>query len=109
MPVERRGRAIRVVINPVNWQQEEPNGYGGGRQLSMNGTSRVSGETQARFREGLGVKFPGPTRRGELNPLPTLPAQFRAAVRLYEKLKIPRRPRRGYSFERKINGGPLLT
>ena len=64
MPVERRGRAIRVVINLVNWQQEEPNGYGGGRQLSMNGTSRVSGETQARFREGLGVKFPGPTRRG---------------------------------------------
>ena len=26
----------------VNWQQEEPTGLGGGRQLSMDGTSRVS-------------------------------------------------------------------
>ena len=26
--------------NLVNWQQEEPTGYGGGRQLSMDGTSR---------------------------------------------------------------------
>ena len=31
-------------------------------QLSMNGTSRVSREVQARFREGLGVKLPGATR-----------------------------------------------
>ena len=28
----------------------------------MGGTSRVTGDCQARFREGLGVKFPGPTR-----------------------------------------------
>jgi hypothetical protein len=28
----------------------------------MNGTSRVSREAQARFREGLGVKLPGATR-----------------------------------------------
>ena len=28
----------------------------------MNGTSRVTGDCQARFWEGLGVKFPGPTR-----------------------------------------------
>jgi hypothetical protein len=62
MPVERRGQAIRVMINLVNWQQDEPTGYGGGRQLSMNGTSRVSREAQARFREGLGVQFPGATR-----------------------------------------------
>ena len=31
-------------------------------QLSMDGTSRVTGDGQARFREGLGVKFPGATR-----------------------------------------------
>jgi hypothetical protein len=62
MPVERRGQAIRVMINLVNWQQDEPTGYVGGRQLSMNGTSRVSREAQARFREGLGVQFPGATR-----------------------------------------------
>ena len=37
----------------------------GGRQLSMNGTSRVTGDSHARFCERLGVKFPGPTRRGQ--------------------------------------------
>ena len=62
MPAERRGQAIRVMIKLVNWRQEEPAGYGGGRQLSVDGTSRVSREAQARFREGLGVKFPGATR-----------------------------------------------
>jgi len=35
----------------------------GERQLSMDGTSRVTGDGQARFCEGLGVKFPGATRR----------------------------------------------
>jgi hypothetical protein len=30
----------------------------------MGGTSRVTGDSQARFCEGLGVKFPGPTRPG---------------------------------------------
>jgi hypothetical protein len=49
--VERRGRAIRVMINLVNWQQEEPDGCGGGRQLSMDGTSRVIGDNHARFCE----------------------------------------------------------
>jgi hypothetical protein len=62
MAVERRGQVIRVMINLANWQQEEPTGCGGGRQLSMDGTSRVTGDCQARFREGLGAKFPGPTR-----------------------------------------------
>src|SRR5271169_7214439 len=33
-----------------------------GRQLSVDGTSRVTGDGQARFCEGLGVKFPGATR-----------------------------------------------
>ena len=59
MPVEQRGQAIRVMINLVNWQQDEPTGCGGGRQLSMNGTSRVSREAQARICERLGVRFPG--------------------------------------------------
>jgi hypothetical protein len=60
--VERRGQAIRVMINLVNWQQEEPTDCGGERQLSVDGKSRVSREAQARFREGLGVQFPGATR-----------------------------------------------
>ena len=50
----------------VNRQREEPTGCDGGRQLSMNGTSRVSREAQARICERLGVRLPGATRpRGE--------------------------------------------
>jgi hypothetical protein len=71
MPAERRGQAIRVMVNLVNWQQEEPTGCGGGRQPSMDGTSRVTGDRHARFREGLGVKFPGPTRRCWVTGIPT--------------------------------------
>src|SRR6516164_3793723 len=62
---ERKGQAIRVPINLVNWQQEEPTGCGGGRQPSMDGTSRVTGDCHARFCERLGVQFPGATRRGQ--------------------------------------------
>jgi hypothetical protein len=49
----------------------------GGRQLSRDGTSRMNREVHVRFCEGLGVKFPGPTRqtphgassrRGQLYP-----------------------------------------
>ena len=61
MPVERRGQAIRVMISLVNWQQEEPIGCGGGRQLLLDGTSRVTGDCHARFCERLGVKSPGAT------------------------------------------------
>ena len=71
MPVEQRGQAIRVMITLVNWQQEELNGCGGGRQLSMDGTSRVTGDSHARFCERLGVKFPGPTRRRPAMIVPT--------------------------------------
>jgi hypothetical protein len=34
----------------------------GGRQPSCDGTSRMNREVHVRFCEGLGVKFPGPTR-----------------------------------------------
>src|SRR5215470_13420785 len=64
MSVERRGQVIRVMINLVNWQQEEPTDCGEGRQLFMDDTSRVSREAQARFCEGLGVQLPGATRPG---------------------------------------------
>jgi hypothetical protein len=62
MPVERREQAIRVMVTLVNWQQEEPNGCGGGRQPLLDGTSRVTGDGHARICEGLGVKFSGATR-----------------------------------------------
>ena len=35
----------------------------GRRQPSCGGTSRISREAYVRFCEGLGVKFPGPTRQ----------------------------------------------
>jgi hypothetical protein len=72
-PVERRGQAIRVMITLVNWQQEEPIGYGGGRQLSMDGTSRVTGDIHARICERLGVQIPGATRRRSVMVVPTAP------------------------------------
>src|SRR6266853_4214645 len=74
MPVERRGQAIRVTINLVNWQQEELTDCGGGRQLSLDGTSRVTGDCHARFCERLGVKFPGATRRCRAIGIPTATA-----------------------------------
>src|ERR1700680_3622504 len=71
MSGERRGQAIRVMVTLANGQQEEPTGCGGGRQLSMDGTSRVNREIYARFCERLGVKFPGPTRRCWATGIPT--------------------------------------
>ena len=62
MPVEPRGQAIRVMINLVNRKREEPAGGDGGRQPSLNGTSRVTGDCHARICERLGVKIPGATR-----------------------------------------------
>jgi hypothetical protein len=53
--VEPRGQVIRVVINLVNRKREEPAGCGGGRQPSLNGTNRVTGDCHARICERLGV------------------------------------------------------
>src|SRR5215216_562244 len=64
MPVERREQAIAIWIGSTG---------NGRRQPSRGGTSRMTRECQVRFCEGLGVKFPGPTRqpprrRGSLQP-----------------------------------------
>jgi hypothetical protein len=63
--VERRGWVTRSGSTWVNWQPEEPAGLGGRRQPSTGGTSRVTGDGQARICERLGAKFPGPTRQQE--------------------------------------------
>src|SRR6266480_604958 len=61
MPAERRERAIAI------WLGSTGNGknpmFNGRRQPSSAGTSRMTRERQVRFCEGLGVKFPGPTRQ----------------------------------------------
>src|SRR4030095_8988459 len=65
MLVERRERAIAI------WLGSTGNGsnpmFSGGRQPARGGTSRMTRECQVRFCEGLGVKFPGPTRHDRQN------------------------------------------
>ncbi len=60
--MERRGQVTRVLTNygqletgGTEWLERKV-------QPSLSGTSRVTGDSHARFCEGLGVKFPGPTR-----------------------------------------------
>jgi len=67
MSVEGRGWVTRVGIDLVNWQQEEPAGLDGRRQLSLGGTSRMSREAHLRICERLGGQFPGATRHERLN------------------------------------------
>ena len=64
MPVERRKQVTRVgLINGSTAGRMNPFGFGGRRQPSMGGTSRISREAYVRFCERLWVQFPGPTRR----------------------------------------------
>jgi hypothetical protein len=63
MPVERREQVTRVEIVRVNGQPEELAGFGGRRQPSLGGTSRMNREVHVRFCERLGVKVPGATRQ----------------------------------------------
>ena len=56
---ERRGQAIRVVIDLVNRRREEPTDHDRGRQLSLDGTSRVTGDSHARFCESCALKAHG--------------------------------------------------
>src|SRR6202047_2242701 len=60
MPVERRERAIAIWLGSTS-KGKNPIFKGRG-QPSRGGTSRMTRECQVRFCEGLGVKFPGPTR-----------------------------------------------
>ena len=62
MSVERSGQAIDVETSKGQLATGGTRGFGGGRQLSTDGTSRMNREVQVRICEGLGVKFPGPTR-----------------------------------------------
>src|ERR1700716_1083733 len=66
MLVERREQAI------ASWLGSTGNGrnpmFNGRRQPSRGGTSRMTRECQVRFCEGLGVKFPGPTRPFAIYP-----------------------------------------
>jgi len=52
-------------------KNDSEDGLGGRRQPSRGGTSRVTGDGQARICERLGAKFPGPTRQEETAPCQT--------------------------------------
>ena len=60
--MEGREQVTCIRIVRVNGQPEELDGLDGRRQPSMGGTSRMRREAQVRICEGLGAKFPGPTR-----------------------------------------------
>jgi hypothetical protein len=66
MSVERSGQAIGVETSKGLLATGGARGFAEGRQPSMDGTSRMNREVQVRICEGLGVKFPGPTRQPEL-------------------------------------------
>ena len=92
MSVEGRGWVTRVGIDLANWQQEEPADFGGRRQLSMAGTSRISREAQVRICSRLGVRFPGGDSASMLASNPGQPGfgteQSRLSVENSEFLQI---------------------
>ena len=62
MSVERSGQAIGVEALKGQLATGGARGFDEGRQPFIDGTSRMNREVQVRICEGLGVKFPGPTR-----------------------------------------------
>src|SRR4029077_5835361 len=70
MPVEQRGQVIHVKMESTGNRRNSCLG-GSPAGLPWGGTSRMRREFHVRICEGLGVKFPGPTRRtGQLVSLP---------------------------------------
>src|SRR5215831_3184443 len=63
MSVERSGQAIGVETLKGQLVTGGARGFDEGRQLFIDDTSRMNREVQVRICEGLGVKFPGPTRQ----------------------------------------------
>jgi hypothetical protein len=61
--VERRGWVTRAVIDTDQLETAVTADLGERRQSFRGGTSRVTGNGQARICERLGVKFPEPTRQ----------------------------------------------
>ena len=68
MSVERSGQAIGVETLKGQLVTGGTHGLNEGWQLFIDGTSRMNREVQVRICEGLGVKFPGPTRLAEPRP-----------------------------------------
>jgi len=70
MPVERRGQVTQVKKESTGNRRNSSLG----RSLAWlpwGGTSRMRREFHVRICEGLGVRFPGPTRRRSAMVVPT--------------------------------------
>ena len=61
MPAEQRGQVIHVKMESTGNRRNSSLG-GSPAGLPWGGTSRMRREFHVRICEGLGVKFPGPTR-----------------------------------------------
>ena len=68
MSVERSGQAIGVETLKGQLVTGGARGFDEGRQLFIEGTSRMNREVQVQICEGLGVKFPGPTQQKRWAP-----------------------------------------
>jgi hypothetical protein len=84
MAVERRGQ---VTYGETGSTGNRRNSHlVGERQLSAGGTSRMNREVHVRIREGLGVQFPGPTRRGQ--QWPSLPRQRALSSASFRRVEV---------------------
>src|SRR4029077_11092335 len=79
MPVERRGRSPTLGVSQLATGGAPI--LDGRRQPSCGGTSRMTRECQVRICEGLGVKFPGPTRQNPNLPHRNTDARFTSISR----------------------------
>jgi hypothetical protein len=104
MPVEQREQVTRVEIVRVNGQPEELAGFGGRRQPSLGGTSRMNREVHVRICERLGVKFPGATRQ---HGGKDMSSNWRSRPRPIEKSVEPGRSynRQNRESDRRRDGG----
>ena len=70
MPAEQRGQVIHIKMESTGNRRNSCLG-GSPAGLPWGGTSRMRREFHVRICEGLGVKFPGPTRRSTQSAIPT--------------------------------------
>ena len=71
MPAEQREQVTHVKMESTGNRRNSLSWRKAGR-LPWGGTSRMRREFHVRICEGLGVKFPGPTRRNQKMVVPTV-------------------------------------
>ena len=105
MPVERRERAIAIWLGSIGNGRNPM--FNGRRQPSRGGTSRMTRECQVRFCEGLGVKFPGPTRQTRKSILVLFSSALPSAADIVRSARHVRFVPSSGNPERKADLAPL--